>query len=69
VCWMSSDDPTVEQLKRQQLDQERAERERLAEADTEAGADRHRRRADKAHYLRSKLEQREQADREAQERN
>jgi hypothetical protein len=62
---MSSDEPTIEQLKRQQIDQERAERERLAQADTEADADRHRRRAEKAHYLRSKLEQREQADRAA----
>jgi hypothetical protein len=65
VCYVSADDPTVDQLKRRQLDEERAERERLSNADTEAEADRHRRRADKAHYLRSKLEQREQADRDA----
>jgi hypothetical protein len=64
---MAGDEPTVEQLKQRQLDQERAERERLAEADSGADADRHRRRADKAHYLRSKLEQRQQADREASE--
>jgi hypothetical protein len=66
---MSSDEPTVEELKRRQIDQERAERERLAEADNEADADRHRRRADKAHYLRGKLEQRQQADRDAADEN
>jgi hypothetical protein len=65
VSAMASDEPTVEQLKQRQLDQERAERECLADADTEADADRHRRRADKAHYLHSKLVQRDQADRDA----
>jgi hypothetical protein len=66
---MSSDEPTVEELKRRQIDQERAERERLADADNQADADRHRRRADKANYLRGKLEQRQQADRDAAEEN
>jgi hypothetical protein len=66
---MSSDEPTVEELKRRQIDQERAERERLADAHNQADADRHRRRADKANYLRGKLEQRQQADRDAAEEN
>jgi hypothetical protein len=51
------DDPTIEDLKRRQLDVERAERAELADAENEAAADRHRRRADKAHYLREKLEE------------
>jgi hypothetical protein len=42
-----------------------AEREQLADADTDAEAQRHLRRADKARYLRQKLEQRKQADGEA----
>lgn len=62
---MSSDDPSVEELKRRQLDQEQAEREEIGSAISEAEADRHRRRADKAQYLREKLEERERADREA----
>ncbi len=59
------EDPTIDQLKTRQHDQEIAERELLAEADSGADADRHRRRADKARYLREKLEQRERADGEA----
>jgi hypothetical protein len=59
------DEPSVDDLKERQLNQELAERKLLAEADTEADADRHRRRADKARYLREKLEQRERADRDA----
>jgi hypothetical protein len=66
---MSADEPTVEELRRRQMDQERDERERLADADTDADADRHRRRAEKAHYLRGKLEERQQADRDAAEQN
>jgi hypothetical protein len=53
------------QLKQRQRDQERLEREQLSRADTEAEAERHRRRADKAHYLRQKLEEREQSERDA----
>jgi hypothetical protein len=59
------DEPSVDDLKERQLNQELAERKLLAEADTEADADRHRRRADKARYLREKLEQRDRADRDA----
>lgn len=62
---MSAEPPGTEDLKRQQAAQEQAERERLADAETGADADRHRRRAEKAEYLRHKLEEREQADREA----
>jgi hypothetical protein len=59
---MTSDDPPVEELKRRQLDQERAEREEIGGSISQAEADRHRRRADKAQYLREKLEERERAD-------
>ncbi len=62
---MMPEDPTVDELKNRQHDQELAERELLAEADNGADADRHRRRADKAQYLLEKLEQRERADDEA----
>jgi hypothetical protein len=62
---MSTDDPPTEELRLRQSGQEQAEREQLAEADNEADADRHRRRAEKAGYLRSKLEQRERSEREA----
>lgn len=59
---MSADDPPTEELRRRQLDQEQAEREQLADADTPAEADRHRRRAEKASYLRQKLEERERSE-------
>jgi hypothetical protein len=62
---MSGDDPSVEDLQRRQRQQERLERDQIADADTGAEADRHRRRADKAGYLRRKLEQRQRAERDA----
>jgi hypothetical protein len=62
---MAPDDPDVEQLKHRQREQELAERDALAGADSEAEAEKHERRADKARYLREKLEQREQSEREA----
>jgi hypothetical protein len=62
---MSGDDPSVEDLQRRQRQQERAEREQVADAETGADADRHRRRAEKAGYLQRKLEQRRQAERDA----
>jgi hypothetical protein len=58
-------DPDAAELAERQRDQELAEREQLADADTDAEAQRHLRRADKARYLRQKLEQRKQADGEA----
>jgi len=62
---MADDEPTIEELKSRQLAQELAEREALAAAGSEAEADKHERRADKARYLREKLQERELADREA----
>lgn len=63
---MTDEEPTVEELKQRQLAQELAERDALDHADTEADADKHQRRADKARYLREKLQEREQADRQAE---
>ncbi len=62
---MSADDPSVEDLRRRQRQQEQVEREQVADADTGAEADRHRRRAEKAHYLRRKLEERQRAEGDA----
>jgi hypothetical protein len=61
-----NDDKTqTESLKRQQLAQEAGARDALEEADTAADADKQARRADKARYLREKLEQRERSERQA----
>ena len=62
---MNEDDPTVDELREQQLAQERVARAALADSHTEEEAQGNLRRADKARYLREKLEQQEQADREA----
>jgi hypothetical protein len=62
---MSGDEPSVEELRRRQREQERVEREQIPESGTQAEADRHRRRADKATYLRRKLEQRQRAEHDA----
>jgi hypothetical protein len=62
---MSGDDPSTEDLRRRQREQERTERAQIPEARTEADADRHRRRADKAAYLRRKLDQRRRSERYA----
>lgn len=60
---MDEPTPATEVLKRQQHEQELAEREALTKAEQEAEAKKHERRADKAHYLREKLEQQTEADR------
>lgn len=61
---MADDEPDTTDLKRRQLEQEQLEREQLARSETEADAERHRRRADKALYLRRKLEERERSEHE-----
>jgi hypothetical protein len=63
---VAGDEPTTEELKIQQRKRELEERERAAEADTDEGTGSHQRRADKAAYLREKLEERERAERENQ---
>jgi hypothetical protein len=65
VPGMPGEDPPTEELRLRQLSQERAEREQLADAENEADARRHRRRADKAGYLRRKLAERERSERQA----
>ena len=54
---MREDEPTTETLHLEQLEREQAERERAQEASTEAEERAADRRADKAGYLREKLEQ------------
>jgi hypothetical protein len=61
---MSGDEPSVEDLRRRQRQQEHAEHEQIADAETDAEAARHRRRSEKAGYLRRKLEQRQRAERD-----
>ena len=62
---MTAEDPPTQELKLRQLAEERAERERLADSENAADAQRHLRRADKASYLRRKLEERQRAERAA----
>jgi hypothetical protein len=61
---MGDTEPTPEQLKLRQYEQETAEHKAIANAKTEAELEKHQRRADKARYLREKLEEQERADRE-----
>jgi hypothetical protein len=62
---MPEDDPTTQELKVAQLKREVEERQRASEAETDEGTGSHARRADKAEYLREKLEEREESEREA----
>jgi hypothetical protein len=59
------EDLTTQELKVRQLQREVEERRRTGEADTDEGAGSHQRRADKAEYLREKLEEREKSERDA----
>lgn len=61
---MDDVDPTTEELRLSQLRRETEERDAAAE-EPGAGAEQHAARADRAAYLRSKLEQRARAEREA----
>lgn len=62
---MVQPEPTTEQLKVHQHEQEAAEKQAVDRAETEPEADKHQRRADKARYLREKLEEQQRADRSA----
>lgn len=68
---MADDDPDplseTAELKRRQLQQEQLEREQVANSEGDAETERHRRRADKARYLRQRLEQREKSERELEQ--
>ena len=59
------EDPTTEELRIAQIRREEAERERAARGTSEDDTEQHERRADKAAYLREKLEERARAERKA----
>lgn len=61
----AEEDPTTQELRLDQLKREAAERDRAGEAPDPDEAEQHERRADKAGYLREKLEQRAESEREA----
>jgi hypothetical protein len=60
-----SEDPNTEELRRAQVDRERAERESAAGAPSEPETEQHDRRADKAAYLKDKLDERAASERKA----
>ncbi|MEA2426336.1 MAG: hypothetical protein QOH13_2746 [Thermoleophilaceae bacterium] len=62
---MGDDPETTQELKVAQLKREVEERQQAVEAETDEGTGSHVRRADKAEYLREKLEEREKSEREA----
>jgi hypothetical protein len=59
-------DPKTEELRVEQVDRERVERDRARESDEPTETDQHERRADKAAYLRAKLAERARAEDEAE---
>jgi hypothetical protein len=62
---MTEEDPTTQELRVEQFQREEAERERAGASTDEDEAEQHERRAEKAGYLREKLEERARAEREA----
>ncbi len=62
---MPEHEPNTQELKLAQLKRELAERDAAEAADTDEGTGSHTRRADKAEYLRGKLEEREESERRA----
>jgi hypothetical protein len=59
------EDPTTQELRIEQAQRERAEREAAADGATPDDTEQHERRADRASYLREKLDERAEAEREA----
>jgi hypothetical protein len=59
------EDPTTQELRVEQLNRELDEKKRAEESTQESETDTHDRRAMKAEYLRAKLEERAEAEREA----
>ena len=57
------EDPTTQELRLAELQRAKEERDRAEEAPTEDAAEQHDRRAEKAEYLRQKLEERAEAER------
>jgi hypothetical protein len=66
---MTEEDPTTQELRIEQLQREATERERADAALDEDEADQHERRAEKATYLREKLEQRADSERATTEQS
>ncbi|HEX8053526.1 MAG TPA: hypothetical protein VF517_11085 [Thermoleophilaceae bacterium] len=62
---MDEEDPTTQELRVEQLQRERIEREAAAAGATPDDTEQHERRADRASYLREKLEERAEAERDA----
>jgi hypothetical protein len=62
---MDDEDPTTQELRVEQLARERVERESAERAPTPDAAEQHGRRAEKAGYLREKLEERAAAERDS----
>lgn len=58
------EDPTTRHLRKKQAERAAEEREDAAGADTDEGTAQHERRADKAEYLKEKLEERSESERE-----
>jgi len=63
---VAEDEPTTRELKLRQEQREAEERDRARDAESDEATGSHERRADKAQYLREKLEERERAEREAE---
>ncbi len=59
------EDPVTAELRLRQTEREATEREEAEESVSDEETDQHARRADKAAYLREKLEERAQAERDA----
>ena len=59
------EDPTTQELRIEQLQRDRAEREAAEEGVTPDDTEQHERRAERASYLREKLEERARAERES----
>lgn len=59
-------DPETQELKIQQSERERSEQDLAASSPVQSEAAQHERRAEKAEYLREKLEERERSEREAE---
>ena len=64
---MSDEDPKTEELRQEQLRREADERRRAGASLEEDEAEQHERRADKAAYLREKLEERADAERASED--
>jgi hypothetical protein len=62
---MSDEDPTTQELRIRQAQREEQERRQAEEEPTDDGTEKHARRADKADYLKRKLEERARAERES----